>query len=158
MCEFATNARRKIERIVHRPRRMIFGNIKRREVVEIVFDFRSVADTKAIASKEFNDPVQGSGHGVQPATGLAAARQCDVNRLRGQVAAHRLPLERVPAAVDPLRDECFQFIDCLTGRSPFLRRQLPQGLQSGRYEAALAKEADAQSIQSCEVRRSGNVL
>ena len=60
-----------VERVVHRPRRMIGGDVERFEVVEVVLDLRTRGHLEAGAPEQGLDAQARPGHRMQ-ATGLLA--------------------------------------------------------------------------------------
>ena len=86
----------KIERVVHRPRRMIGGDVERFEVVEVVFDLGTGGDVEAGLAEQLLDAQPHLGDRMQSATRLAAARQRDVDAFLRELRGDRAPA-RAPA-------------------------------------------------------------
>ena len=82
-----------VERVVHRPRRMVRGDVERLEVVPVVLDFGTVLDREAGVAEQRLDAPARAGHRVQAAGLLAAARQRHVDAARGQLALELGALE-----------------------------------------------------------------
>ena len=85
-----------IERVMHRPRGMIRGNVQRFEVMPVVFDFRTIGDGETgIAENLFDAPTHASDR-MQPAEGLASARQGDVDGFACQLQSRVFRLPATP--------------------------------------------------------------
>jgi len=69
---------------VHRPRRMVVGDVQRREVVEVVLYFRAVAHLETGLAEQRLDALQRARDGMQPADVFTAPGQRDVNGLGGE--------------------------------------------------------------------------
>src|SRR5690606_15043444 len=75
------HVRIEIESVMHRPRRMVAGNIEGFEVVIIVFDFRPFGHAVADTSEELLDALESTGDRMQATSGLATARQGYIDTL-----------------------------------------------------------------------------
>ena len=77
-----------VERVVHRPRRMVLRRVERSEVVKVVFDLRTVGDIEAERAKEPFDALQRACERMQRSDAPTASRQRHVERvgreLRGE--------------------------------------------------------------------------
>ena len=147
-----------VERVVKRPRRVVLGNIQRREVVIIVLDFRSAAHPEPGCAKDIDNPPQRTGYRMQPAHRLAAARQRDVDPV-GEFCLDLHRLEPFPASSDLVNDGLLDAIDLATGGGPFFDRQLAETLEFGSNQALAAEVPDAHRIQLRQiVRRSDGSL
>ena len=94
-----------VEGVVHRPRRMIGGNVERLEVVEVVLDLRARGDIEAGTAEQRLDPQTRPGDRVQAAALLAApraaSRRCARRRARARCrrARARARAPRAPPAL-----------------------------------------------------------
>ena len=146
-------AAREIERVVHRTSRVVIGNIQRREVVEIVFDFRSGPNTKSGIREDLFDTRSAR---VTP----DASRQWSD---RGLATTHRL---RRPQALPPVRQlqephaarsarlySLLGLVDFLACSGALLSRQLAKGLKACRQLAFLAEIGNANRVQCGKIVR-----
>ena len=133
----------KIERVVHRARRMIGGDVERFEVVEVVFDLGPGGDFEAGLPEQLLDAQPHLGDRVQSAARFAAARQRDVDaflrELRGDARLLELRALRLDRSLE-------FFAYAIEPRARFLAllgRKLAEILELLGQPAALAQRADA---------------
>src|SRR5580658_10817310 len=91
---------RKVERVVHRPRRVIGRNVERLEVVEVVLDFGAGGDLEARTAKEGLDAQARLGDGVQTATLFAAPWERHIDPTRRETPLILESLELAASRLD----------------------------------------------------------
>ena len=143
-----------IEGVVHRPRRVMLGDIERLEVVVGVLDLRALRHRETGIGEQALDAPQGAGDGMQSARLLAAPRQGDVDALGGQP---RPPGPPAPGPPCGHRCACWTrdlgLIDQLTGGRALLFRQRAELLEQRGQLAALAQIAHPHLIEGGQSRR-----
>ena len=146
-------ATRKIERVMHGTRRVVVRDVQGREVVEIVFDFRTCTNAETGIPEDLFDTQHGSRNRMVTTNGCTAARERHIDRIGREPGLHRLCFKRVTPSIEGCLNVLFGFIDFLTGRRTFLGWQRPEGLQSRRDLAFFAKKGHPNRIQCGEVVR-----
>ena len=140
-----------VERIVHRARGMVRGNIECFEVVIIVFDFRTFLDLIANPNEKILDPVERLGDGMQAADFPIAARQGHVDGFGGKAPLDIGRGETLPARLDPFLHRSLGLVDARARRRPLLRRQGAESLQHGGQHTLFAQVTDPHRFE----RRQG---
>ncbi len=149
---------RKIERVVQCTCRMIFRNIQRREVMKIIFDFRTGPNAKARIPKYLFDSYRRSRHRVPPADANATTRAVKRQRHLHEVFQ---PVRRAAANLDvPLRLSCSAFFALLISWPAAGRSSADKALEPFEASSQLAFFAqvfDAHGIQRRQIRRTCNL-
>ena len=140
-----------VEGIVHRPRRVMGGDVEGLEVVVVVLDLRALGDTEAGVGEQALDTQQGAGNRVQATAGLAASGQGNVHPLGLQPGLQGLALQRTAALVDPGLELLLGLVDGLPGLGTLFLGQLTQGLELLGQQTALAEKAHAHRIQGRQI-------
>ena len=91
VCVRSSRPSPKVERVVHRPRRMVLRDVERLEVVEVVLDLGPVGDVEAGARKISSMRRARARDRMQAAAALAAARQRHVDASAASCAASCAP-------------------------------------------------------------------
>src|SRR3546814_6060711 len=83
-----------VEGVVHRPRRVVRGEIQGLEVVPVVLDLRAVGQLVAQAAEDVGDALDRAADRMQAAARGVAAGQRDVDGFGGQARVERGIFER----------------------------------------------------------------
>ena len=149
-----------VEGVVHRPRRMIGGDVERLEVVEVVLDLRTRGDLEAGAPEQRLDAQARPGDRVQAARLLAAPGQRHVDAPGGELALDvgaRCEL-RAPRLDAPPAPRCLRLVDARARRGPLgSATALPERLQLLGERALLAQPAHAHVFERREVAAGGDL-
>ena len=152
VCVRSKRPSRKIKRVVHRPRRMIRGDVQRFEVVPVVFDLRAVGDGEAGVAEDLLDAPAHARDRMQPADRLAAARQRDVDGIARELRRELLRFERGATLIRALLTSA-SFASLIF--APAARRAsgsiAPSDLQQRGDLAFLAEQANANLFEFLDV-------
>ena len=136
------------ERVLHVARRMVGGNVERREVVVVVLDLRALGDAEAQADEDVDDLLhrlrermqRDRGCGRRPGSG-------DVDRARAATCwARAAARSAVSALVDAPLDLVLDLVEQGTDGRALLRRHVAQPAHDVGELALAAEEADAQLL------------
>ncbi len=141
----------RVEGVLHRPRRMRFGNIEGLEVVPVVLDFGALHAFEAHRIEDPLDAADGARHRMQGADFLAAAGQGDVDGFRGQLARQLGFVHRPRLAFQRRRQGLLDAVDLLAEGLALLRRHAAELLQQFGDAAFLAEQIDAQLFQHTRI-------
>ena len=130
---------RKIECVLHVPRRMVLGNIQGFEIIVIQLDFRPFGQLKAQTGEDLYQLIRHPVQNVRAAKGHPPARKGHVHIFRSQFTAFLFLLERSLFAVEFPLQFGLDFIGELPHFRAFLRGQVFQTPQKGR-QLALSPE------------------
>ena len=139
-----------IERVMHRPCRMVFRNVQGSEVVKVVLHFRPAAHPESGGGENVDDPSLRTTHRVQPPDGLAAAWQGDIDPV-GEFRFHFRRFQPFPAGCDQIDDGLLDAIDFPAGGGAFLDWKFAEPLEFGGDQALAPKVFDANRIQRSQV-------
>ena len=150
---------REIERVVHRPRRMVRRDVERFEVVEVVLDLGPGGHVEARATEQRLDAQPRARHGMQPAALFAPPRQRDVDapgseaparRARARAASRRASMATCSA--------CFASLMRWPAAGRSRGRQRAERLQLLGERALLAEPAHAHLVERGEVAAAGDLI
>ena len=144
---------REIEGVVHGACRMVFRNVERREVVEIVFDFRTRTDTETRLAKDLLDTHPGAGNGMPSARAETAARQGNIDGIGSQPLREFFGFQGLAPGIELPLHRLLCGVDRLSRGWPLLGRQLAEPLQELSQLAFLAQVFDANAVQRGEFTR-----
>ncbi|MNQ46955.1 hypothetical protein D3C85_607830 [compost metagenome] len=136
---------------MHRPRRVVAGDVERLEVVVVVFDFRTFGDVVADMGEELLDALKGASHRVQAAGGLAATGQGHVDAFGRQLGCQRCGLEVGLARIEGILNAGLGGIDQGARLRTLLGRELAQGLHELGQLALLAKVMNPELLQGIHI-------
>ena len=98
---------------MHRPRRVIPGNVQGLEVVKVVFDFRSFRGVEAERGKDLAHALHRTRHRVQRSAGGLSSRQRDVDPFALKLRLDRLRGQGLHAGADTLGQLLLEDVDRL---------------------------------------------
>ena len=130
---------------------MVGREIERREIVEIVFDFRTGTDPESRVTEDALDTSHRTRNGMPAANVVTASWQRDVDGVLLEFFLESRSLERLAAVVDATDEILLGFVDRLAGGRAFLGRQLAQGFEANRQLAFLAEVANPHRIERRQV-------
>ena len=136
-----------VERVVHRACRMVFRDIQRGEVVEIVFDLGSGPHAESRVTEDLLDPEPGAGDRMPSAESGTAAGQRDIDRIRREPGCQGIRFERLTTRIETLLDGLLGLVDGLTGLWPILRREGAEALEQRRKLSLLSEIGNAHRIE-----------
>src|SRR5664279_5273948 len=110
-----------VERVLHRPRRMVFGIVERGEAVPVGLDLRAVGDFETHRSEDCLDALKRSAHRMDATAAARAAGQADVKRLRREL--HFEQAMREAALAERRLDRLLGGVDLGAARLLFLDGQ-----------------------------------
>ncbi len=120
---------RQIKSVVHGTGRMIFRDIQCREVIEIIFDLRALADRKTGSAKDRFNTLQGQRNRMQTSGLLTAPRQAHIDGICSQRVAQRISLESRAMLIERSFQCIAGCIDDLPGSTSLGIRQATKLLQ-----------------------------
>ena len=118
-----------VKGVVHRPRRVVLGDVQRFEIVKIVLDLGTLGDVETEFAEHRIDAVHRERYRVQAAGRLAPPRQSDIHRFASQLSGDRGIRQRRLARFDLFLHPLLGAVDRLAGRGPLLGRQLAEVFQ-----------------------------
>ena len=118
-----------VERILHTAGRMIRRIIQGCKGVPVVFNFRAVGNIKADGFKDFFNAHPGSHDRMNTAVAECAARQCDIDRFRGQFTVKFFAGQSFASIIEQRFDFTFGFIDFGSASAFFFDGQFCHPLQ-----------------------------
>ncbi|MNE36813.1 hypothetical protein D3C80_1306420 [compost metagenome] len=136
---------------MHRPRRVVTGDIERLEVVVVVFDFRTFGDVVADMGEELLDALKGASHRMQTAGDLTATRQGHVDAFGRQLGCQRGGLEVGLARIEGILNAGLGGIDQGARLRALIGRELAQGLHELGQLALLAKVMNPELLQGIHI-------
>ena len=148
----AAGRRAEIERIHHRPRRMVRGDVQGGEIVPVIFDVRAFLDGEAHGAEDRRDLFHGAADRMDRARQVGARRLGDVDSFRCQPGVQRGLVQHCLARVQRIADLRLDAVDFGAGFFAQLRRHAAQRFQRGGDAAILAQQSDAQRLQLLRIR------
>jgi hypothetical protein len=145
-----------IERIVHRPRRMIRGDVERLEVVPVVFDLRAVGDCEPGIAEDLLDAPARARDRMQAAKRLATAGQRHIDGIARELRREFLGFERRAPRVERLRERVLRFVDLRAGGATRFRIHRAQRLEQRGDLALLAEQPHADLLEILDARGLGD--
>ena len=124
-----------VERVMHRPRRMVRREVERFEVVPVVLDFRTVRQGIPQARKDVGDPLQGRADRMQRAAPGIDAGQGHVNRLACNTRVEHGVVQRDASRAERVRQRVTRTVDLLTRGLARIGWQRSQPFQELRHAA-----------------------
>ena len=100
-----------IERVMHRARRVIGGDVQRFEIMKIVFDFRAFGNREPGTAEDFFDTQSRPSHRMQGTGVRAATGQGDIDGTGRQLRGHGRCLEHGLPCVDRRRQCVLGLVD-----------------------------------------------
>ncbi len=146
-------ARLEVERVVHGARRVILRDVQRREIVEVLFNFRARMHFESGLPKDVDHAAQRAGDRMQLARGQAAPRESHVDGLSREFGLDPCRLERGATHLYGPDQRLLGFVDGLAGRRPLVRRQRTEFARPERESAFPAKKFNAHPVELREVVR-----
>ena len=148
MCVRRTTSSDEVERVLHRPRRVVGRDVERREVVVVELDLGALDDVEAHAQEDVLDLAPGLGDQVQVAgRQRRVAGQRDVDAVLGQAALELGVLERGRALAEHRLERLAHLVRGLADRAALLRRQVADAAQDAGQLGLAAQVADAQLLE-----------
>src|SRR5438309_5158783 len=123
------------DRILHIPRRMIFGKVERFEIMIVVLDIRAARDLKAHAPEDIDDLVGNECEGMSASPRPTRSGQSDVDALFFQRLRFSLLLDRAEPLFEMLFECAAQLIELLSGMPSLFCRQIFETAESKRDAA-----------------------
>ena len=146
-----------IEGVVHRPRRMAFGNVERGEIVPVVLDLRPGRDREAEIGEDLGELVHHLADRMDAALGAPARPAASCRAARSPAAAPARPPRAPPCAPRSPRSPPRAGRGCAALRSAAPRATSPPSvLSSAGHRALLAERRDALRLQRRQIRRRGD--
>ena len=142
---------RKVERIVHRTRRVIVWNIQGSEVVKIILDFRTRTNTETGVLEDLLYAHHRARDRVVSTDRRTPSRKRYIDSIRRELCLHGRSLERIASRIQACLNILFRLVDFLTRSRTFLRRQLAEGFQTCGDLAFLAEIGNPNRIKSGKV-------
>ncbi|MNZ51215.1 hypothetical protein D3C78_690230 [compost metagenome] len=136
---------------MHRPGRVVAGDVERFEVVIVVFDLRAFGDAVANTGEELFDAFQSTGNRMQTTGGLTTARQGHVNGLGGEFGSQIGFFKQCLARIKDLCDTLLGNVDQRTDLRTLFCRQIPQGLHHLSQFTLLAKVVNPDLLQGIDI-------
>ena len=141
---------------MHRPRRMVGGDVERLEVVPVVLDLGPALHREAGVAEQRLDAAPRAAHRMQAARLLAPARLRDVDAAGRELALEFGLLERrLPLGHDG-RERVPRRVDARTRLAALLGSETPERLEQRGHRALLAEQLDLERLDGGEVRAGGN--
>ncbi|MNE51941.1 hypothetical protein D3C80_1465940 [compost metagenome] len=136
---------------MHRPGRVVAGDVERLEVVIVVFDLRAFGNAVADVGEELLDTFQSPGNRMQATGGLTTARQGYVNGLGAELGSQFGFFKQRLARIEDFCNTLLGFVDQRTDFRTLIGRQVAQGLHHLSQLALLAKEVNPDLFQGIDV-------
>ena len=150
--------RRQIERVVHLPCGVGFGNIQRGEIVKPAFNIRAFGHVKAHAGKNRRKLFHRLADRVNAPFKLRVGvnRQGHIKRFRCQTPRHVFGLQRRSAALHGFRDTYFKLIENRAQPLAVIGIHAAQRFEQRRNFTLFAQRRDAHIFQRRQVCRRRN--
>ena len=142
-----------VEGILHRPRRVIFGDIQGGEVVKIVFDFRAVFNDETEAGEPVLDAAARQRHRMQAALKCLPSGEGHVHPLGCQFFRHLPRAESVNLFLQRLLEMGLRVVDDFAQLRTFLGARLGKLLHMRGKDAFFREIGVAQRLQRGQVKR-----
>ena len=136
---------------MHGPSRMVGRNIQSFKVVVVRLHLGAGSDGVARLAEDLDDARHGHGVGMAPPSGPLASGQGDIHRLRRQLGFQGRPLQGLAPGLERRLHLFLSRIDRGPRGGPFLRRQLPEGLQHPRERPLLPQISDAKVFEGRQI-------
>ena len=147
-----------VESIVHRPRRMGFGHVERREIMPLVLDLGPFGDGEAEVGEDFRQFVHHLADGVDAALRPVVDGQRQVDPLGRQPPLELGGLQRRLALGDGIGDRLAPGVDFRAFDGARRRIHGAQRLEQRGDAAGLAERGDAQRLQRLQIGRARDLL
>ena len=141
-----------IEGVVHRPRRVVGGDVERLEVVEVVLDLRAFRDAESRPAEDCLDSQARARHRMKAADRLSAARQRHVDCAAAELTLERDSVELRAPRIEGSRDAVLRLVDRGACALALIGRKASETLQQLRHGALAAENLHAHRIERGKIR------
>ena len=142
-----------VEGVVHGPRGVAFGHVKRGEIVPVVLDFRPGGDRETHVGKDLGELVHHLADRVDRAFGRSGSGERQVERLGGEARIKRGGFQSVLARCQGIANRLAQAVNLRPFGLPGLGRHRAERLEQPRNRSRLAEQLDPQRFERIEVCR-----